>query len=48
MKPLPTYLVSFDWSNNCGAIDVEVDRFALEEDSEVSFMKFLPTSTFKL
>ena len=26
-----TQLVSFDWSNNTGAIDVKMDRFVLEE-----------------
>ena len=26
-----TQLVSFDWSNNCGSIDVKIDGSVLEE-----------------
>ena len=33
-----TQLVSFDWSNNTGAIDVKVDGSVLEENSSFKML----------
>ena len=33
-----TQLVSFDWSNNTGAIDVKMDGFVLEEKSSFKML----------
>ena len=33
-----TQLVSFDWSNNTGAIDVKMDRSVLEEKSSFKML----------
>ena len=33
-----TQLVSFDWSNNNGSIDVKIDRFVLEEKSSFKML----------
>ena len=35
-----TQLVSFDWSNNTGAIDVKMDRSVLEEESSFKMLGF--------
>ena len=36
-----TYLVSFDRSNNTGAIDVKMDGFVLEKKSSFKMLEFL-------
>ena len=36
-----TQLVSFDWSNNTGAIDVKMDGFVLEEKSPLRYWGWL-------
>ena len=41
-----TQLVSFDWSNNTGAIDVKIDGPVLEEKSSFKMLKL--TFSFKL
>ena len=33
-----TQLVSFDWSNNNGSIDVKMDEFVLEEKSSIKML----------
>ena len=33
-----TQLVSFDWTNNNGSIDVKIDRFVLEEKSSFKML----------
>ena len=38
LKAGKTQLVSIDWSNNTGAIDVKMDRFAVEEKSSLKML----------
>ena len=41
-----TQLVSFDWSNNAGAIDMKMNGSAIEEKSSVTMLRL--TFSFKL
>ena len=46
-----TQLVSFDWSNNNGSIDVKMDGFVLEEKSSfimLSFANWIGTLTLSI
>ena len=36
-----TQLISFDWSDNTGAIDVKMDEFVLEEKSSFKLPGFV-------
>ena len=41
-----TQLVSFDWSNNTGAIDVKMDRSVLEQNSSFKMLGLIFSSKF--